>query len=582
MHQCPLGTVLRLLVPDPETLENLDRDLGLDWCEPLNRFSTTALYGHLGIPHISLPPSYGSRRIFQSLWSTTNAPSFWSACQAVHFLAWSQQPQWDHEVQHYTLAMQARCQECLPGLMDQVAALTDPVYALVTCEEPEKPVALAPTFWLRDLAQSDPMASCQSLLPGCRATTSPAATPTALQILHASQLPVVNSTEYAQLVASVPLVTYWFYREANAPTASGNRVRITLPIALGRLLSPAFRVMLQPPYVESQTGNVWVFDPDLQHWLVMLDLLYVAIQLRHFGRLSPNQYPWNQGDKEDYTELIQGGYYDSGSHPSPAAGVSSAKASSTTSFVMPTGSTSDSSGPSNRSNTLLSQADSASAFLTWIFPMNVTRGARIRRLLQWSDYWLVDSIKYACITWILEQFTSHAAVQSSSTYSPRQHRHHQSPHTPHFPSSSTLVSPSLTTGVHHTPPAPAALSLISDSSVFSGLGPTSAPPPPALLSSPTAYSRGLAHQFPGSASVAPQSALFPPNTTYIQELLVWFLYFTLSPHTDQSEPLLECLTRLILLSFPRVAPMDGFLQLLWSPSAAADQIWNRIARLLVT
>ncbi|KAJ1974729.1 hypothetical protein H4R34_004608, partial [Dimargaris verticillata] len=442
--------------------------------------------------------------------------------------------------------------------------------------------ARATTFWLRDLAQPDPLASCQNLLPGCRAI-NPAIAPTALRILHASQLPVIRSDEYAQLVANIPLVTYWFYCEPNEPMAFGNRVRITLPAALGRLLSPAFMTMLQPPYVESQTGNVWVYDPDRQHWAAMLDLVYVAIQLRHFGQLTPDQYPWNQGDKEDYTELIQGGYYDSVSPPPSAASAPPARTPSTTPFVLPAGSSSRSggaNGPSDSPNTLLSQADSASVFLTWIFPMNVTHGARIQRLLQWADYWLVDSIKYACITWMLEQFTSHAAAQSSSAQSPRQHHlhHHQSPRIPHF-SSSVLVSPPPVAVARQAPPTAAAISLISDSSVFSGIGPASAPPP-ALPSS--THSHAPANQTTGTVSLSPQSALFPPNTTYPQELLAWFLYFTLSPHTDQSEPLLECLTRLVLLSFPRVAPLDGFLQLLWSPSAAAEQTWNRVARLLVT
>ncbi|KAJ1951916.1 hypothetical protein IWQ62_006341 [Dispira parvispora] len=224
-------------------------------------------------------------------------------------------------------------------------------------------------------------------------------------------------------------------------------------------------------------------------------------------------------------------------------------------------------------------------FLSWLFPIDQTPGHRIRRLMYCADYYLVNNIIDACQGWMVDVLFNTACTRWP--FIPK-YCSHNSSSSPSRSPRSTGSGPSHSRGsppgyVSHGGP-PAARSLISDASVFSGVSSTSSPGAPlaggATLGSSTARpSRRTRVGSAGQAQVLPQSTGVNVDGYYEANLVMWFKYYAVRyPNSTMYQLLLS----LILLDFTHTAPLDAFLCLLWDPELeGVSPLWPAIQDTIV-
>ncbi|RKP33997.1 hypothetical protein BJ085DRAFT_39564 [Dimargaris cristalligena] len=386
-QRSPLGTLFRMLLP-LEGATNHPSPLIVDPCQPLPRRQPSIILSGSGSgyrpPHSTAHETHSllSRQLLRNEWLLSETEDFVSACQAIQYLAWLRQAEFGQAIMDGQRTVQGQCQVSLADLVTRLAALPGDLAVTISCAPVERC-----TFLLPDRRINDPLVRCYATGSIDDMTGNPEKL-----LRERSALMPIDEFSKIQLRNGQSVVILNF-PSTRSPTWG---VQLEVPRVLLTAISPVFDAMLSGPFVEARSGQVRFSDPRLT-WLDFLDILFVALQLRHIGRQDPAYYPWNQTQTEDFTELIQGGYYDTPATVIPAATATVTNGYSNGEGAEPgtAGQTTSNPADNNSSSNTMTMQESCQLFLPWLFPVERGAGYRLRRLFRSADRFLVEPIQHA-------------------------------------------------------------------------------------------------------------------------------------------------------------------------------------------
>ncbi|KAJ1655970.1 hypothetical protein IWQ61_004374 [Dispira simplex] len=550
---CPLGMLFATLLSQPSARSEILSRVTPDCFHPLEalQIPTEGTYSYFPLQITagssdssnSLPIQWGTpgSRCVSEGWGPEEAHRIRSACQAVEFLAWQQQTRYVPCYRSVQRKLIQRIQSQVSELVNALPPIRDTFHIAVTCTMDK----VTRYFCLLDELNTNPINGWS--LESLDSQGDP------LRVLELSTLLEVNDRFQLETLCANSSVAFVFNTEVvqsgrtGIPLPSWNITKVIpttivveVPLTLATTLSPVFRAMFTGKYREAHQQRV-VMDHSTIQWCDFLDLCFCVLQFRRIVTGTAQNFPWNQAETEDFTELIQGGYYDSPTPPS-----ASVSPQSTTSQPTRSPAASNSDVPSSVSNA----TRYAHIFLSWLFPIDQTPGHRIRRLMYCADYYLMSSIVDACQGWMADVLFNTACTRWP--FIPTYYSHNPSSSPSRSPRN-TGSGPSYPRG---TPPGsvsrsgpPATRSLINDASVFSGVSSTLSPGISLVV--------GV-----GQSQALPQSMGVNTDGYYEANLVMWFKYYAIR-YPDSA--MYRLLLSLILLDFTHAATLDAFLCLLWAP-----------------